>query len=186
MADKNSKSAQKKESRARTKEKYHRAAFIAEYTEKKYNHIYKEANQFYEKLYKRYPNKTKLSTCPEFKTWETEIEKGQETTPQPAPATITDLSSTDNMQINIQLMDASDVQETRDTLMFQDIQPSLLDEINTETVDEILKELRECKVTSDIFNYTEDEQGIEDICMNIEIDNAINELSPLERELLNY
>ena len=186
MDDKITKNAQKKESRARTKIKFHRAAFIAEYTEKKYNNIYKEAKQFYEKLYKRYPNKTKLSTCPEFKTWETEIENAQKTTPQPAPSTITDLSSTDNMQINIQLMDASDVQETQDTLMFQNIQPSLIDEINPKILDEIIKDLRECTDISDIFNYIEHEQDIEDIGMNIEIDNDINELTPLERELLNY
>ena len=194
MSDNKLKSVQKKESRARQKERYHRSAFIGEYIEKKYNNIYKEANQFYEKLYKRYPNKTKLSTCPEFKSWEIDIKK-TEGTIQPTDRTnITDhnrqetnnpdLSSINNMEINIQLMDASDVQEVRDIQMFENIQPSLLNEVNPETLNEIIADLQKSEVTSDLFNYIEDEQAMEDICF--EIDKAMNELSPLEKELLNY
>ena len=96
-----------------------------------------------------------------------------------------DLSSTDNMQINIQLMDSTEVQETRDTLMFQDIYPSLMQEINPETLQQIIREIQESDVNRDIFNYTESDQDINDI-LNTEINNSMNELSALEEELLMY
>ena len=211
MSEKALRTTRKRESRARQKERHHHYAFIAEYTERKYTHIYEEADNFYKKLFKRYPTKTRLTTCPEFKAWELEIRKNQaQTTTQMAstnrssedPTTTTqmastnrsseettttpiDLSSTDNMQINIQLMDSTEVQETRDTLMFQDIYPSLMQEINPETLQQIIREIQESDVNRDIFNYTESDEDINDI-LNTEINNSMNELSALEEELLMY
>ena len=225
MSEKTSRTARKRESRARQKERHHHYAFIAEYTERKYIHIYEEADNFYKKLFKRYPTKTRLTTCPEFKAWELEIKKNQAptttqmastnrssedptttqmastnrssedpTTTQMASTnrsseetttTPIDLSSTDNIRINIPLMDSTEVQETRDTLMFQDIYPSLMQEINPETLEQIIREIQESDVNRDIFNYTESDEDINDI-LNTEINNSMNELSALEEELLMY
>ena len=96
-----------------------------------------------------------------------------------------DRSSTDNMRINIQLMDSTEVQETQDTLMFQDIYPSLMQEINPETIEQIIREIQESDTGRDIFNYTEPDEDINDI-LNTEINNSMNELSSLEKELSMY
>ena len=206
MLGKTLRTERRRESRARQKERHHHYAFIAEYTERKYKHIYEEADIFYEKLFKRYPTKTRLTTCPEFKAWELEIKKDQDptttqmastnrsseetstTTPidlSSAATTPIDLSSTDNMQINIPLMDSTEVQETRDTVMLQDIYPSLMQEINPETLEQIIREVQESDVSRDIFNYTESDEDINDI-LNTEINNSMNELSALEKELRMY
>ena len=75
-------------------------------------------------------------------------------------------------------MDANQVREIQDTIVFDDIYPTLMEEINPNTLDEIITELQ----GSDIFNYDED------MCdaLNNEIDISMNELSGLENELLNY
>ena len=264
MSEKALMTARKREYRTTQRERYRRSVFIVEYTQRKNKRIYEEANRFYQKLVKRYPTKTKLTTCPEFKTWEATIEKDHDpatqiasisissstttpatqiapisisssttTTPatQIAPISISsstttpiDLSSRRNIQLNIPLMDSNQVQEMQDTLMFQDIYPSLLKEINPETLEQIISEIQESDVniqlmdsseiqemrdTPDIhppmlkeinpetldqiiseieesdvniFYYDED---INDI-LNIEINNSMNELSPLEKELLMH
>ena len=187
----------RRESRARQKERYHHLAFIAEYTERKYKDIYKEADSFYQKLFKIYPNKTRLTTCTEFKAWELEIKNTQAstTTTRMAPTssssgdeettttTPIDLSLTHDIQINIPLMDSLEVQETRDTVMFQDIYPSLTEEINPEILNQVIQEIQESDVNRDIFNHTDED--INDI-LNSEINDSMNELCPLEKELLKY
>ena len=262
MSEKPTRTVRKKEYRAKHKARYHRCSFIAEYTQKKYGHIYEEANSFYNKLFKRYPTKTKLTTCVEYKIWETEIEKNHGPATQTAPVSIcsatttsTDdrssttpdnLCSADNIRLNIQLMDTNEVNETRDTLMFQHIYPSILEEINPKTVDQIITEIWEStgnievmdssqiresdanippmdlnqveetqgtpalqnvhspfpkelnletldqiineieKSEVNVFNYDPDyDQDINDV-LNMEINNHINELSALEKELLRY
>ena len=198
--------ARKREYRTTQRERYRRSVFIVEYTKRKHKRLYEEANSFYQKLVKRYPTKTKLTTCPEFKTWEATIEKDHDpgTCPefktweetiekdrdpatQMAPISISsstttpnDLSSQCNIQLNIPLMDSNEVQEMQDTLVFQDIYPSLLKEINPEILDQIISEIEESDVN--IFN---DDEDINDI-LNIEINNSMNELSQLEKELLMH
>ena len=212
---------QKRENRAKHKNRYHHLAFIAEYTQRKYKEIYKEADRFYQKLYPLYPNKTKLTTCIEFKVWESEIKKLQDsatitrmpdvetttrmqdeetttrmqdeetTTRMPDEETTTRMPDEEtttrmpyNIQINIPLMSAAEVQETRDTVMLQDIYPSLTEEINPEILEQVIRDIQETDIARDIFNDEYDED-INDI-LNIEINNSMNELSALEKELLNY
>ena len=89
-----------------------------------------------------------------------------------------DYSLQPNIELNIQLMDANEVREIQDTIVFDDIYPTLMEEINPNTLDEIIAELQ----GSDIFNYDED------MCdaLNNEIDICMNEPSALETELLKY
>ena len=196
----------KREGRAKHREKYHHAAFITEYVQIKCKSLYEEADGFYQELYKRYPNKTKITTCNEFKVWEAAIKKDQETasittdscssTTAPINPSVDDNiplnieSSTtttpinprvdDNIQLNIELMDTDQVQETRDSLVFGDIYPSLIEEINPEIMDQVIHEIQGSG--ANIFDYDED---INDI-LNDEINQSMNELSQLEKELLNY
>ena len=193
----------KRESRARHTERHHRLTFIAEYTMRKYRHVYEEADSFYRKLVKQYPVKRKLTTAPEFKVWEAEIKKTNsattelraDTTFEMAPisnstttelravttATPVDFSLTDNVQLNIPLMNPSDVQETRDTLIFQDIYPSLVEEINPEIFNQIVSEIEE--TDPDFFDYYD--QDMNNIIQD-EINNSLSQADPLEKELLNY
>ena len=203
-------SRRKAQYRAIHRERYRQAVFIAEYTRRKCISIYEEANKLYEQLSKQYPTKTKLTTCPEFKIWEKSLQKGR------TPTAPVDISSERSMQLNISLMNANDVQETQDSLVFASVYPSLMEEINHEiresddvniqvmdstqmqdtpvihdmqssmteeiniAANEIIKEIERCD--DNVFTY---DQDINDM-VNIEINNMINELTPLERELLNY
>ena len=200
MSEKSLRTARKRESRARQTERYHRLAFIAEYTMRKYRSIYEEGDSFYQKLLKQYPTKTKLTSCPEFKVWEAEIKKTHDSPIPMAPisnSTTTELRSvtttttttttpadfglTEDIQLNIPLMNASDVQETRDTLVFQDIYPSLLEEINLDIFNQIVSEIEEAD--ANIFNhYDEDMNDI----IEEEINNSLSQIDPLEKELLYY
>ena len=189
----------KRQNRAKQTERYHRLAFIAEYTQIKYGNIYQEAERFYDKLHKQYPTKTKITTSPEFKIWQAEITKGQNPEKQTAstanstrttielrsattPLTPTDQSSTDDIQLNIQLMNAVDVEETRNTLIFEDIYPTLVEEMNTEIFNEIVSEIQEADpdIFNDIINEDMNDM-IED-----EINISLSRLDSLEKELLKY
>ena len=244
-------SRRKSEYRAIHRERHRHAVFITEYTRRKCISIYEEANKLYEQLSKQYPTKTKLTTCPEFKIWEKSLQKDRTPT---APA---DISSEQSIQLNIPLMNANDVQETQDSLMFADVYPSLMEEINHEVLEQVMNEIRESddvniqvmdstqmqdtpvihdmqssmtkeiresddvniqvmdstqmqdtpvihdmqpsmtkeiniavdeiikeieRFDDNIFTY---DQDINDM-VNIEISNMVNELTPLERELLKY
>ena len=199
MSGQSLRSVRRRESRARRTERYHHLAFIAEYTRRKYNDIYKEADNFYQELYQLYPTKTRLTTCHEFKAWETQIKKTQmpptdeettttTTTTIQMPPTDEETTTTTTIQmspeINIALMNSVEVQEIKDTVMFEEIYPSLTEEITNEMVEQIIHEIRESDNGRDIFNndeYDEDLNGI----INAEINNSLNELSSLEKELLN-
>ena len=198
MSGKVSRAEQKRQYRARQTARYHKLSFIAEYTEIKCESIYKEAELFYEKLRKQYPTKTKITTCPEFITWKSDTIKGQNmekqtvftrtetelhtstttTTTTPLP---TDLSLNDDLHLNIQLMNPTDVEETRTALIFEDIYPSLQQEMDTEILKEIINEIKESD--ANIFNDIDEDMNdmIED-----EINRSLNEVDPLEKELLNY
>ena len=207
MYEKALSTVRKKQYRVTQRDRYRRSTFIAQYTMKKYKDIYEEANSFYEKLDKRYPTKTKLTTAPEYQAWEASLEKNHDpgasrisssttktttleknhdpgasrissSTTKTTTTTPMDLSLQSNIELNIPLMDANEVREIQDTIVFDDIYPTLMEEINPETLEEIITELQE----SDIFNYDEDMNDI----LNNEIDNSMNELSALEKELLKY
>ena len=153
MSGKNLNSTRKKENRTRLKNRNHHLVFIAEYTRRKYKEIYEEADMFYQKLIVLYPNKTKITTCGEFKAWELQFLETQDsstttttttttTTQEPStsstfyeemtPIDLDSIPSIPSMEINIPLMNSTEVQETRDTVMFQNICPSLTEEINPE------------------------------------------------------
>ena len=202
MSGQNLKTVRKRENRLKHKERYHHGTFIAEYTRKKYAAIYKEVDDFYQKLYQLYPNKTKLTTCVEFKVWEAETKKTQdsttitrtshtdeETTTRMDEETATQTTSTNNIQINIPLMNAEEVQETKDMVMFEEIYPSLTEHINPETLEEILRELQQSDITCDMFNNNnnddEHDEDINDI-INSAINDSLNGLSELEKELSIY
>ena len=192
MSKQSLRTERKRKSRAKQTERYHRLAFIAEYTQIKYGNIYQEAERFYDKLYKLYPTKRKITTSPEFKIWQAEITKGQNPKKQTASTanftrtttalTPMDLSSTDDIQLNIQLMNAADVEETRNTLIFEDIYPSLVEEMNTEIFNEIVSEIQEADAS--IFNDIIDED-MNDMIQD-EINISLSQIDPLEKELLKY
>ena len=171
MSEKALMTARKREYRTTQRERYRSSVFIVEYTQRKHKRIYEEAYSFYQKLVKRYPTKTKLTTCPEFKTWEATIEKDHDPATQMAPIIISsstttpiDLSSQHNIQLNIPLMDSNEVQEMQDTLVFQDIYPSLLKEINPETLEQIISEIQE----SDVNIQSMDSSEIQESDVNIQ------------------
>ena len=207
MSGKSLRAAKKREYRAKHTKQYQKLTFIAQYTQQKYNAIYKEAENFYEELVWRYPRKTKLSTCPKFKAWEFQIRKDpmsgttsdEESTTQKSTTssdkesttqnpttysyeeiTVIDSSSSD-IQLNIPLMSSHEVLETRDSVMLQNIYPSLQKEISPEIIDQVIQELQESDVTSEFFNHID-----EDLCdiLNDEINATMNDLSMLEKELL--
>ena len=82
-------------------------------------------------------------------------------------------------------MNSVEVQETRDTVMFQNICPSLTEEINPEILNQVIQELQQESDIRDIFNNPEFDEDLNDI-LNSEINDQMNELSPLEKELLKY
>ena len=159
-----------------------------------------------------------LTTCPEFKIWEKSLQKDR------TPTTPVDISSERSMQLNISLMNANDVRETQDSMVFANVHPSLMEEINPEVLEQVMVEIRESddvniqvmdssqmqdtpvihdmqpsmaeeiniaanEIIKEIERYDDNvftyDQDINDM-VNIEISNMINELTPLERELLNY
>ena len=202
MSEKSLMTTRKKENRARLKNRNHQLAFIAEYTRRKYKEIYEEADMFYQKLIVLYPNKTKITTCGEFKAWELQLKGTRDssttttttttTTQEPSTSSTSyeemtpiDLCSIPSMEINIPLMNSTEVQETRDTLMFQNICPSLTEEINPELLTQIIQELQQESDIRDIFNNPEFDEDMNEI-LNAEINDTMNELSPLEKELLKY
>ena len=78
-------------------------------------------------------------------------------------------------------MNQVDVQETKDALVFQDIYPSLVEEINTEVFNQIVHEIEEGD--PDFFDdYDEDMNDF----IQDEINISLNQLSDLEKEFLNY
>ena len=186
----------KREDRAKHREKYHHDSFVTKYVQIKCKSLYEEADVFYRELYKRYPKKTKITTCNEFKVWEASVKKDQETASITAdscssttpPLNIESSTTTtpvnpwvdNNLQLNIELMNADQVEETRDSLVFGDIYPSLIEEISPEIIDQMISEIQGSG--ANIFDSDED---INDI-LNDEINQSMNELSPLEKELLNY
>ena len=196
MSGKVSRAEQKRQNRARQTARYHKLAFIAQYTEIKCESIYNEAELFYEKLRKQYPSKTKIATCPEFIAWKSDTIKGQNmekqmvftrtetelhastTTTTPPP---TDLSLNGDMNLNIQLMNPTDVEETRTALIFEDIYPSLQQEMNTEIFKEIINEIQESD--PNIFNDIDEDMNN---MIEAEINRSLNEVDPLEKELLIY
>ena len=191
--------SRKRENRAKHKERYHHGAFITEYLRKKYEPIYKEADDFYQKLYQLYPNKTKLTTCVEFKRWEKETKiiqpsttitrtphTHEETTPRMDEETATQTAFINNIEINIPLMNAEEVQLSKDMVMFEDISPSVIEQINPEILEEIICELEQGDITCDMFNnMNNDDHHDEDMndIINSAINDSLNELSELEKEL---
>ena len=190
----------KRENRTKHKERYHHGTFITEYIRKKYEPIYKEADDFYQKLYQLHPNKTKLTTCVEFKRWEKETKiiqpsttitrtphtHEETTTTRMDEETATQTTSINNIQINIPLMNAEEVQQSKDMVMFEDIYPLVIEQINPETLEEIISELQQGDITCDMFNnINNDDHHDEDLndIINSAINDSLNELSELEKEL---
>ena len=183
----------KRESRARHSELHRRNTFIADYVRVKHERIYEEANNFFSQLFDQYPEKRKLTTAPEFIVWEKEIKRVK------TPTTEMDFSSTMELHdttastpvelhdtttstpvdasLNIPLMNTSDVQQTRDMIIFEDIYPSIIQEIDPTTIDQIIQEI-EADTTIDLSDM--------DDMVQDEINQTMYELSPLEKELLQY
>ena len=209
MSEKTTKRVAKKENRTKHKERYHRCAFITDYTQKKYGRIYEEANSFYEKLFTRYPTKTKLMSCPEYKAWEIEINKVRDRPTETAPVSIcsttttstddhssttpNNLFSTDDIQLHIPLMDSNEVREMRDTVMFEHIYPSLLEHINPETIDQIINEIQESEANippTDLNHVEETQDTLK--CLPLKeltfetLDQIMEEIEESEVNIFNY
>ena len=183
----------KRESRARHSELHRRNTFIADYVRVKHERIYEEANNFFSQLFDQYPEKRKLTTAPEFIVWEKEIktvktpttemdfsstmELHDTTASTPVELHDTTTSTPVDASLNIPLMNTSDVQQTRDMIIFEDIYPSIIQEIDPTTIDQIIQEI-EADTTIDLSDM--------DDMVQDEINQAMYELSPLEKELLQY
>ena len=165
------KSLKKRAYRAKHQERYYRSTFISEYVQKKYTAIYDEANQFYQKLHLLHPKKTKLSSSIEYKMWEESLKKDVATTQD---------SVTSDFNINIELMNAEEVQLKKDTIIFEEIDPKI--------VDEIIQELNQTPIANDIFDnngmFDDDEEMNE--LINTAIQDDLNQMTELGKELLKY
>ena len=195
MADKKLSASRKSKYRAVHRERHRHAVFITEYTRIKHKAIYEEANKLYEQLSKQYPTKTKLVTCPEFKILEKSLQEdhtptapadisSEQTQKDHTPTAPADISS---MRLNIPLMNASDVQETQDTLVFGDIYPSLMTEISPELLEQVMNEIHE---SDDVNIQLMDSSQIQDTSMTKEInitgDEIINELEVGDSDFFNH
>ena len=190
----------KRESRSKHSELHKRSTFIVHYLQMKYESIYEEANNFYCELVNQYPIKRKLTTAPEYKVWEKETKRAKASTTDMASSSTTELCDTSTTTtercnvlttttgdastsvdpcLNIQLMNKDEVQETRDTIMFQDIFPSITEEINPEIIDQIIQEIHE--TVPDFFDM-DDMNGMIQDEINVDLINP----DPLEQELLYY
>ena len=205
----------KRESRARHSELHRRNTFIADYVRVKHERIYEEANNFFSQLFDQYPEKRKLTTASEFIVWEkqikrlktattgmdfsstmelhdttastpvelhdttasTPVELHDTTASTPVELHDTTASTPVDVCLNIPLMNTSDVQQTRDMIIFDDIYPSIIQEIDPTIIDQIIQEI-EADTTFDLSDM--------DDMVQDEINQAMNELSPLEKELLQY
>ena len=189
----------KRESRYKHSQAHKRSTFIEEYIKTKYENIYEEANNFYCKLVAKYPVKRKLSTAPEYLIWEKEIKKAKttgETTTERSNIfqaktgeTTTERSNIFQAKtgetatcvapsLNIELMNKDAVQETRDIIMFQDIFPSITEEIDSGIIEQIVHEIEN---DFDLFNNDEMNPMIQN-----ELNDDLNNIDPLEKELLQY
>ena len=190
----------KRENMKKRTEKYHRTMFITEYTRKKYPEVYNEADNFYFKLLEMYPNKTKLTASLHFKAWEgtlTTVQEQEKTPSTGLPTTVqgqektppTDLSTQRTLELNIPLMNHTEVEDVQVSIPFIDIQPSILEEINSDTIQNIIDEIQESggmvdeieRCYPNIFEDHDINPMIES-----EIDERLAELDPLEKELLKY
>ena len=199
------KSLKKQAYRVKHRERYSRSTFISEYVQKKYTAIYDEANQFFQELHLLHPKKTKLSTSIEYKMWEESLKKDVATTQDSVTSDFninielmnaeevqdvatTQDSVTSDFNINIELMNAEEVQLKKDTIIFEEIHPSLIEEIDPKIVDEIIQELNQTPIANDIFDnngmFDDDEEMNEFI--NTAIQDDLNQMTELEKELLKY
>ena len=210
------KSLKKRGYRAKHRERYYQSTFISEYIQRKYTAIDDEADQFYQKLHQLHPKKTKLSTCTQFKVWEESLKQdfttlqttnnfNKESLKQDSITMQTTnnfnkeslkqnsgtIQTTNNFNINIELMNPEEVQLKKDMIMFEEIQSSLTEQINPEIVDEIIRELNQCPITNDIFDnndifdINDDDEEMNNL-INSAIEDDLNQMSELEKELLNY
>ena len=88
-------------------------------------------------------------------------------------------------------MSQEEVQLKKDMIMFEEIQPTLTEQINPEIVDEIIRELNQSPMTNDIFDNNDivdnndDDEEMNDLISDA-IEYNLNQMSELEKELLNY
>ena len=110
-------------------------------------------------------------------TASTPVELHDTTASTPVELHDTTASTPVDVCLNIPLMNTSDVQQTRDMIIFDDIYPSIIQEIDPTIIDQIIQEI-EADTTFDLSDM--------DDMVQDEINQAMNELSPLEKELLQY
>ena len=96
----------KRQSRVKQAQAHRRVTFMAEYVRVKYCQIYEEADCFYKELVGQYPNKRKLTTCPEFKLWEkrTKTHEEDSTTTTQTSEDHPKETATADIQINVPLL----------------------------------------------------------------------------------
>ena len=171
--------------------------FVSDYVKSKYNNIYNEAQQYHDMLRQKNPYKLDLKKTAEYRKWASQQvdEKPQQADEQPQ-------QFRDNFQLKIQLMDSTQKEkptstavtvqlmdsiqkekptstaEALETLMEEtiaegNIQPSLLEEISADLIDEIIEELRQYPELENIYEEL-------DIGMDVEISDD----DRLEKELL--
>ena len=163
-------------------------SLITDYIEHKYANIYAEAFEFYKNLDDKYPDKTDLRKTEEYKFWKFGsvhlTSQPQEQEPK---------EYTDNLQLNIPIKRYRTVKQgqsvTTQTLSTQEQsstiqtpqtpQPTLLEELPHDLVQEMINELKEDPHMMNMFDTKEGQLDFEEL--DIEIPDSL-----LEKELQNW
>ena len=173
---------QKRQAQKDLLEKRRNATFIAEYVKRKAPETYAEAENFLKKLRQRYPRKRDYTKTHEFLVDTTDYEdykhyynrtKLRRFKQNKTPST----TSVNNMVLNIPLMPETVVAENTTV----PLQP-----IPQETYEDLITEITMDPALQAIFNNIVSNQDLENEPNDIELDESITGLSPLEKELMDY
>ena len=173
---------QKKQAQKDLLEKRRNATFIAEYVKRKAPETYAEAENFLKILRQRYPHKRDHTKTHEFLVDTTGYEDYMQYYNRTKLRRIkqnktASTTSVDNMVLAIPLMPETVVAENTTA----PLQP-----IPQETYEELITEITRDPALQVIFNDFVSNQDLENEPNDIELDESITGLSPLEKELLDY
>ena len=174
----------KKEKRKARDGQRRKDSFIAAYVRVKYPHIHAESTLYHNKLRDFFPNKIDLMKTEHFKRWTQQqllkIPPKQQPckTPQQATSTKKSESIKLNMELNIPLMNISTRESDIDPIT-EEIHPSLLEEISSENMEDIINQLQQDPDLQNIFTGFD---SIPEVGAEVEVD--IGEDTRLEDKLM--
>ena len=148
---------------------------IAAYVKKRYPAINKKANNYYEALQTKYPNKRDLTKTPEFLSLDCKVGKNVGKTRSKTQITTTTTVINDSMTLQIPLMDKSDVDTATNLSIPEDINDSLI------------ADLRKDPQLNTVFNdiIAEDKEQQHDQNLQEQVDESLQDLDESLQELSN-